>query len=157
MPRTSGKIARQFKGKIKLERPKEGETFTIQYCDLHGVPSPPCEKCLTPCEGKQLITEKRIYTKGKWEIIGKGRQRKELTLEKLQMDTNFINLISSIKKQGGKVYLHGGMLVKRKSSNDIDLYVEGIPYQELPQDLYIAGLPVSFALMKSEEHPYFEL
>lgn len=79
---------------------------------------------------------------------------KYLTLYQLQMNNKFVDLILSLKKQGGKIYLHGGMIKNRKSKNDIDLYVEGIKYRELPQNINIKGLPVRFALAMREGEPY---
>ena len=77
-----------------------------------------------------------------------------LTVYKLQVNNNFIDLILSLKKQGGKIYLHGGMIKNGKSKNDIDLYVEGIEYRKLPQNVYIKGLPVRFALLMRDGEPY---
>lgn len=73
------------------------------------------------------------------------------------MNSIFINLITSLKKRGGKIYLHGGMLKNGKSRHDIDLYVEGIPYRELPQNIIIKDLPIRFALVRAKKEPYMEL
>jgi hypothetical protein len=77
-----------------------------------------------------------------------------LTLYQLQVNSEFINLIISLKARGGEIYLHGGMLKNQESSHDIDLYVEGIEYKDLPQHLVIAELSVRFALEMCEGEPY---
>lgn len=80
--------------------------------------------------------------------------KKYLTLYRLQVNNQFIDLILLLKRQGGKIYLHGGMIKNGKSKNDIDLYVEDIEYRELPQNIYIKGLPVRFALEMRKGEPY---
>lgn len=82
------------------------------------------------------------------------KTQKYLTLYRLQVNNQFINLILYLKKLGGKIYLHGGMVKRGKSKNDIDLYVEGIDYRELPQNICIKGLPVRFSLVMRKGEPY---